>query len=53
MKGVKSAPVLANLDFSMVLSSPLRRARRTCELAGLGAQASIEHDLAEWNYGHL
>jgi probable phosphoglycerate mutase len=45
------APVLADRDFSLVLCSPLQRARRTCELAGLGGQASIDPDLAEWNYG--
>jgi broad specificity phosphatase PhoE len=45
------APVLADRDFSLVLCSPLQRARRTCELAGLGERASIEPDLAEWNYG--
>jgi probable phosphoglycerate mutase len=45
------APVLADRNFSMVLCSPLQRARRTCELAGLGEQASIDPDLAEWNYG--
>jgi len=45
------APVLADQDFSLVLCSPLQRARRTCELAGLREQASIDPDLAEWNYG--
>ena len=45
------APMLAERDFSLVLCSPLQRARRTCELAGLGGQASIDPDLAEWNYG--
>jgi len=45
------APVLADRDFPLVLCSPLQRARRTCELAGLGGQASIDPDLAEWNYG--
>jgi probable phosphoglycerate mutase len=45
------APVLADRDFSLVLCSPLQRARRTCELAGLAGQASIDPDLAEWNYG--
>jgi broad specificity phosphatase PhoE len=45
------APVLADRTFSLVLCSPLQRARRTCELAGLGGQATIDPDLAEWNYG--
>jgi broad specificity phosphatase PhoE len=37
--------------FSRVFTSPRARARRTCELAGLGAAAEIEPDLAEWDYG--
>jgi len=37
--------------FALVLTSPLGRARRTCELAGLGAQAIADPDLMEWNYG--
>jgi broad specificity phosphatase PhoE len=44
-------PVLAKEIFALVLTSPLQRARETCELAGLGEQATIEPDLAEWNYG--
>jgi probable phosphoglycerate mutase len=39
------------LNFSKVFTSPLQRARRTCELAGFGAVAEIDPDLVEWNYG--
>ena len=45
------APVLARERFALVLTSPLWRARRTCELAGLSAGAVIDTDLIEWNYG--
>lgn len=43
--------VLANAPFGLVLTSPMRRARDTCELAGLGNAAIVEPDLMEWNYG--
>lgn len=45
------APVLSGVRFQAVLVSPLQRARRTCELAGLGDQAEICDDLREWDYG--
>lgn len=44
-------PLAAKVSFTLVLTSPLERARTTCELAGLGKQAEIDHDLIEWNYG--
>jgi broad specificity phosphatase PhoE len=42
---------LRGLTFAKVFTSPLRRAARTCELAGFGAVAEIDRDLVEWNYG--
>ena len=42
---------LSGLTFARVFTSPLRRARRTCELAGFASVAEIEPDLVEWNYG--
>jgi broad specificity phosphatase PhoE len=42
---------LCGLTFVKVFTSPLQRARRTCELAGFGAVAEIDEDLVEWDYG--
>jgi probable phosphoglycerate mutase len=42
---------LHEIEFSRVLTSPQQRARRTCELAGLGPSIEVEPDLVEWNYG--
>lgn len=44
------APLLADIDFAQVLTSPRRRARRTAELAGF-PDADVDEDLAEWAYG--
>jgi len=41
--------LVADYDFSLVLTSPLERARRTAELAGLHAE--IDPLLVEWDYG--
>lgn len=45
------APILNAIEFSAVFISPLKRARRTCELAGLARRSRIDPDLVEWNYG--
>jgi probable phosphoglycerate mutase len=38
-------------SFQRVYLSPLGRARRTCELAGFGAEGRPDADLLEWDYG--
>lgn len=45
------AAPLARLAFARVFTSPLLRARRTCELAGFADVAVEDRDLVEWNYG--
>ena len=45
------APALTSHPFAAVFSSPLQRAKRTCELGGLGQQRRIMETLREWDYG--
>ena len=42
---------LRGLTFAKVLTSPLVRAARTCELAGFRGVAEVDRDLVEWDYG--
>jgi broad specificity phosphatase PhoE len=44
---------LRRFSFVRVFTSPLQRASKTCELAGFGAVAEVDHDLIEWDYGRL
>jgi broad specificity phosphatase PhoE len=54
-RGERNAKALASrlnrLEFSMVLTSPLQRATRTCALAGFASAAKIDRGLLEWDYG--
>ncbi len=44
------APRLDSVPFDLALVSPLRRARRTAELAGVRTY-ELDPDLVEWDYG--
>lgn len=44
-------PMLSRWEFAAVYTSPLSRARATCELAGYGDRQVLLDDLAEWDYG--
>jgi broad specificity phosphatase PhoE len=44
---------LKGLAFANVFTSPLQRARHTCELAGFGPVAEMDPDLVEWDYGEF
>lgn len=54
-KGIEQAKELGfkirALSFDKVYSSPMQRAKATCELAGLGTTIVIEPKAVEWNYG--
>jgi probable phosphoglycerate mutase len=44
---------MPGLDDATVFTSPLVRARRTAELAGLADRAIVDADLQEWDYGEF
>jgi len=44
---------LRGFSFVRVFTSPLKRASRTCELAGFGVGAEVDPDLIEWDYGRF
>lgn len=42
---------LTSISFEAVFSSPLQRAKTTCELAGFAEEIILEPNAVEWNYG--
>jgi probable phosphoglycerate mutase len=50
-RAVELREFLAGKKFAAVFVSPRQRARETCNIAGYGAQALVEDNLQEWNYG--
>jgi len=42
---------LADRHFALILTSPLKRAKQTCQIAGFGDLAEVRDDLMEWDYG--
>ena len=43
--------LLKQRQYTVVLTSPLERARETCRLAGLAGDAQVDPNLREWDYG--
>jgi len=50
-RAVTLKPYLVRENFSLVLTSPRQRAQETCRFAGMGEQAQVDENLAEWDYG--
>jgi broad specificity phosphatase PhoE len=42
---------LQGTEFAAVLTSPMKRARETCAIAGFGDVAIVDEGLMEWDYG--
>jgi broad specificity phosphatase PhoE len=54
-RGIEKAKMigakLVDRNFALVLTSPLQRARETCDAAGFGKVAIVDPDLQELDYG--
>jgi broad specificity phosphatase PhoE len=52
MQAKAAVPLIGVAPFDLILVSPMQRARRTAEIAGL-TPYRIDDDLREWDYGEL
>src|SRR5258708_9050928 len=43
--------IFDEVKFARILSSPLKRALETANIAGLGPRLEVDNDLVEWDYG--
>lgn len=50
-EAIAMTPQISGRDYDLVLTSPLQRARQTCELVGLAERAQVRDQLREWDYG--
>src|SRR5436309_15204931 len=50
-RALELGPRLKDRTYAVVLTSPLLRARETCDLAGYGDVAAFCDELKEWDYG--
>ncbi|MGI9017740.1 MAG: histidine phosphatase family protein [Euzebya sp.] len=51
VKAGQTAQALQAMTFKTVLTSPLQRARTTCQIAGYADRALLRDELVEWDYG--
>jgi probable phosphoglycerate mutase len=52
-RALKMGARLREFSFTRVFTSPLKRASKSCELAGYGDVAEVDADLVEWDYGRF